>query len=64
VSIVKTGNGNEPTKIRLRSVSDKDESVKLIWENRKPESVKLNGTAVMSEIQVPAKGFVTLDVVY
>jgi hypothetical protein len=64
VSIIKSGSGSEPSKIRLRSVSDKAESVKLVWKNRKPLSVKLNGAAVMSEIQVPAKGFVTLDVVY
>ena len=64
VSIIKSGSGSEPSKIRLRSVSDKAESVKLVWKNLKPQSVKLNGTAVMSEIQVPAQGFVTLDVVY
>jgi alpha-mannosidase len=64
VSIIKSGSGNEPSKIRLRSVSDKDESVKLVWKNRKPLSVKLNGASMISEIQVPAKGFVTLDVVY
>jgi hypothetical protein len=64
VSIIKSGSGSESSKIRLRSVSDKTESVKLVWKSRKPNSVKLNGTDVWGEIQVPAKGFVTLDVVY
>jgi alpha-mannosidase len=64
VSIIKSGNGSEPSNIRLRSVSDKAESVKLVWKNLKPQSVKLNGTDVTSEIQVPAKGFVTLDVLF
>ncbi len=64
VSILKSSNGSEPSKIRLRSVSDKAESVKLVWKSIKPQSVKLNGAAVMSEIQVPAKGFVTLEVIY
>ena len=64
VTIIKSGNGSEPSKIRLRSVSDKPESVTLVWKSLKPQSVKLNGAAVISEIIVPAKGFVTLDVVY
>jgi len=64
VSIIKSGSGTEPSKIRLRSVSDKDESLKIIWKGRKPFSVKLNGTAVVNEIQVPALGFVTLEMVY
>jgi alpha-mannosidase len=64
VSIIKSGSGGEPSTIRLRSVSDKAESVKIIWKGRKPFSVKLNGTAVSGEIEVPAKGFVTLHVVY
>ncbi len=64
VSIIKSGSGSELSKIRLRSVSDKAESVKLNWKSNKPKSVKLNGTDVISEIQVPAKGFVTLELVY
>jgi alpha-mannosidase len=64
VSIIKSGGGNEPSKIRLRSVSDKTESVKLVWKSRKPQSVKINGAAVMGEISVPPNGFVTLDVYY
>jgi hypothetical protein len=64
VSIIKSGDGSEPSKIRLRSVSDKAETVKLVWKSRKPKSVALNGADVLNEVQVPAKGFVTLDVVY
>jgi hypothetical protein len=64
VSIVKSGSGTEPSKIRLRSVSDKAESVKLVWKNSKPASIKLNGIAVTNDIQVPAKGFVILEMVY
>jgi alpha-mannosidase len=64
VSIIKSGSGNDPSKIRLRSVSDKTESVKLIWKSRKPKAVTLNGADVMNEIKVPAKGFVTLEIAY
>jgi alpha-mannosidase len=64
VSIIKSGSGNEPSKIRLRSVSDKPETVKLVWKSRKPKSVTLNGAAVINEIEVPAKGFVTLELAY
>ena len=61
VSIIKSGSGNETSRIRLRSVSDKDETVKLVWKSRKPKSVTLNGADVLNEVQVPAKGFVTLE---
>jgi len=64
VSILKSGIGNEPSKIRLRSVSEKEESVKLIWKNRKPKSVTLNGADALNEVKVPANGFVTLEVAY
>ncbi|MBI5009481.1 MAG: glycosyl hydrolase, partial [Bacteroidia bacterium] len=64
VSIIKSGSGSEPSKIRLRSVSDKPETVKLAWKSRKPKSVTLNGADVLNEVKVPAKGFVTLDIVY
>jgi len=57
------------TKVRLRSVSDKDEVVQLNWNNRKPVSVVINdecGDAVNKEVKndiiVPAHGFVTLGI--
>ncbi len=64
ISIIKSGEEGEPSRIRLRSVSDKTETVKIVWNSRKPKSVTLNGADMLNAIQVPAKGFVTLDVIY
>lgn len=64
VSIVKSGSGSELSKIRLRSVSDKSEAVKLIWKSRKPSSISINGITASGDIQVPANGFVTLELAY
>jgi hypothetical protein len=48
--------------VRLRSVSDKDEVVKVNWLERKPVSVLSNGNNQdQGEVLVPAMGFVTLD---
>lgn len=57
------------TKLRLRSVSDKDEKIKLEWNNHKPFSVMINDDGqgfvnheIKDEVVVPANGSVTLDV--
>jgi alpha-mannosidase len=71
VSILKTDKSGKKILIRLRSVSVKDEIVKLDWLASKPLSVivedyKLkNGEQVIKEdVLVPAMGFVTLKAVW
>ncbi|NLR60535.1 glycosyl hydrolase [Chitinophaga polysaccharea] len=67
ISILKTDSTGDVVQIRLRSVSDKDESVKLNWLSRKPTSVALlgdnttKGKKQQEEILVPAMGFVTVE---
>ncbi|TWF33949.1 glycosyl hydrolase family 38 [Chitinophaga polysaccharea] len=67
VSILKTDSTGDVVQIRLRSVSDKDENVKLNWLSRKPVSVDLlsNNAAMdkspQEEILVPAMGVVTVE---
>jgi len=67
VSILQTDSTGDVVQMRLRSVSDKDENVKLNWLSRKPASIALlsDNTAVdknqQQEILVPAMGFVTLE---
>jgi hypothetical protein len=68
VSILKTDSVGNSTIVRLRSVSDKDELVKLNWQSRKPASVSAidnsNEVAkkeVQGEVLVPAMGFLTLE---
>jgi alpha-mannosidase len=68
VTILKNDNGTM-TRIRLRSVSDKDEVVKLDWQDRKPVSVVLQDESedsghkeVKNDVIVPANGLVMLDV--
>jgi alpha-mannosidase len=69
VSILKTNADGKSTQVRLRSVSDKDEMIKLDWPYRKPLSVTIEDSGegsgknkVNEEVLVPAMGFVTLDV--
>jgi alpha-mannosidase len=71
ITILKTGDTGGRMKLRLRSVSAKDETVKLKWNERKPASVRVadlsdnaGNIEVHDEILVPAMGFVTLDVVW
>jgi len=67
VTILKTDETGNNTKIRIRSVSDKDETVKLNWLSRKPESVtivddlEVANKTVQGEIVVPAMGFITIE---
>jgi alpha-mannosidase len=69
VTILRKETNPSATTLRLRSVSDKDEIVKLDWMERKPLSVMLQderevvvNKEVNDEIIVPANGFVTLEV--
>lgn len=64
VSIIKTDSSGKSIIVRLRSISDKDEIVKLIWNDRKPSLVKSGNKEIHEEIMVPAMGFVTLDVTW
>ncbi|NMC37943.1 MAG: glycosyl hydrolase [Bacteroidales bacterium] len=64
VSVIKAGSNGEPSRIRLRSVSGKDETVNIIWKNHMPSSVYLSGQKICSELTVPAMGFVTLELRY
>jgi alpha-mannosidase len=68
VSILKTDSTGSSTLVRFRSVSAKDELVKLNWLSHKPESVTVtnnSGEVLRKEIQdgvlVPAMGFLTLE---
>jgi alpha-mannosidase len=71
VSIINTDNSGRGMQIRLRSVSDKNEIVKLDWLISKPLSVTVEdsqlengGKAIIKEVIVPARGFVTLKAVW
>jgi hypothetical protein len=62
ISILKVDDTGNRMEVRLRSVSDKDEVVKVNWLERKPVSVLSNGNNQdQGEVLVPAMGFVTLD---
>ena len=68
ISLIQTNENGKETQVRLRSVSDKDETVRLIWNNRKPKSVQIKdasdpikNTEIREEVTVPAKGFVSLN---
>ncbi len=66
VSILKPNEDGGAVILRLRSVSDKDDTAKLAWPAGRPKSVclcKLNedaGEGVGDDIAIPARGFVTL----
>lgn len=69
VTIIRNEKDKTLTSLRIRSLSDKDEVVRLTWHDRKPRSMKIvNFTQIdvnkeiKDGITVPAKGFVTLDV--
>lgn len=66
VTILKSSAEPKTTIIRLRSVSDKDETIKIQWPAGNPISVnlceteELPGRIVNDEVTVPAKGMITL----
>ena len=71
ITILKTGDTGKSMILRLRSVSENDETIKLSWPIRKPVSIKVSdlhenasNKEVQDEVLVPAMGFVTLDVIW
>jgi hypothetical protein len=67
ISILKVDESGSKVTVRLRSVSDKDEYVKINWQDRKPVSVLMNNKVLgngelleQSEVMVPAMGMATL----
>ena len=63
VTVIKAGSNGEPTEIRLRSVSGKEETVVLNWKKLNPVSATINGQKIINEVRVPAMGFVTVELV-
>ncbi|WPU92201.1 glycoside hydrolase family 38 C-terminal domain-containing protein [Mucilaginibacter sabulilitoris] len=67
ISILKTDSIGNNTQLRLRSVSEKDELVKVDWLSRKPESLtiidgdKNTNKEAEEGIIVPAMGFITIE---
>jgi hypothetical protein len=70
VSALKSTEEGKTVIIRLRSVSGKDETVRLLWPAGNPQSLSLcdieevPGRKVNNEVTVPANGFVTLKAVW
>jgi alpha-mannosidase len=71
VTILKNETDGKMTILRLRSVSGKDETIRLDWHNRAPESIKIKdeidgfvNKEVKDAIVVPANGFITLVVTW
>ena len=71
VTIIRTSKDGKSAQLRLRSVSGKDEPIKIDWLERKPSSVQIDDPAEEAinvgpddEIIVPAMGFITLNVVW
>jgi len=66
VTIVKSTEQAGRVVVRLRSVSEQDESVKLSWPEKNPRTVyrcdlqEIPGTVVGSDVTVPAMGLLTL----
>ena len=68
LTILKNETNGRLTRVRLRSLSDRDEKVRFDWIERKPGSIVIcdNSDSVVNKevkeaIVVPAMGFVTLD---
>ncbi|MFA5814298.1 MAG: glycoside hydrolase family 38 C-terminal domain-containing protein [Bacteroidales bacterium] len=70
VSVLKSTEEGKTVIMRLRSVSDKDEKIKLLWPAENPRSLNIcdveevSGRKVNNEVTVPANGFVTLKAIY
>jgi len=69
LSVMKTINDGRSSIIRLRSVSDKDQTVTIEWKSGKPKSMaichfgeELEGASTLNgnNVVVPAMGFITL----
>ena len=70
-TIFKTSEDGKSALLRLRSLSDKDETVKLNWHDRNPSTVHffdIETEMPIEEVQgkfiVPAKDFVTLKIIW
>lgn len=61
VTLIKAAGNGDPAKVRLRSVSDRDETVNINWKLLKPSSVSINGQKTDNDITVPPMGFVTVQ---
>ena len=70
VSVLKSTAEGKTVIIRLRSVSNKDETIKLSWPTDNPKSLNIceieevSGRKVNNEVTIPANGFVTLKAVW
>jgi alpha-mannosidase len=64
VTVIKAAGDREPARLRLRSLSDKDETVSIRWKKLKPASVSVNGKEINGDITVPAMGLVTMELRY
>lgn len=71
VSILTTNSDGKATQIRLRSVSNKDEQVSLVWVNLRPSKIQLDDTtevsgngAIGNDVKVPAMGITVLNVIW
>lgn len=64
VTVLKAGSDSDPSILRLRSISDKEETVSIRWKKLKPASVSINGQEIDGDITVPAMGFVTVELDY
>ena len=70
VSILKSQSGKNSAILRLRSVSDRDETIRLTWPRGNPSTVNLceteevAGPRVNNDLIVPANGMTTLKVVW
>ncbi|MCX6225789.1 MAG: glycosyl hydrolase, partial [Bacteroidia bacterium] len=70
VSVLKSTSEGKTVIIRLRSVSDKDETVRLLWPEGNPKSLnickieEIPAGTVNNNVTVPAYGFVTLIAVW
>ena len=62
-TLIKAAGNGEPAKVRLRSISAKDETVQIVWKKLRPSDVYINGEKAGNSITVPAMGFVTLELV-
>ena len=70
VSILKTTADGKGTQIRLRSVSNKDESVSLVWPVRQPKLIQVSdgtenpGKDQVGDVIIPAMGIAILNVIW
>jgi alpha-mannosidase len=71
LSVLKSNSDGKSVMVRLRSISDKDELVKLNWSNRIPKSIFIGESENAAELKntngallVPAMGFTTINAIW